>query len=386
MTTFIQMHLLTAYPPANLNRDDMGRPKTCAVGGVERLRVSSQSLKRAWRTSELWERALAGNLGVRTKEMGIFVYKALTEGIALEDLVYARAGGKALPPLKDKPAREAAKAIAEVFGKLDAAKPDKDADKEAAPDPSAGAQAEAQPLRELKLKQLAHFAPEEVAAIAALAEAVRADGKAPGKDALQLLRKNLHAADIALFGRMLADEPAFNVEAACQVGHAFSVERVAVEDDFFTAVDDLNREDMGAGHMGVTEFGSGVFYLYACIDKDLLAANLGGDADLAARALRALVQAMATVAPTGKQNSFASRAYASFILAEKGPDQPRSLTAAFVKPVEGRNVLEDAVQTLLATRDRMNTVYGLDALDSRTLNALTGEGSLQDILDFAAGD
>ncbi|HEI3676917.1 TPA: type I-E CRISPR-associated protein Cas7/Cse4/CasC, partial [Escherichia coli] len=26
MTTFIQLHLLTAYPAANLNRDDSGSP------------------------------------------------------------------------------------------------------------------------------------------------------------------------------------------------------------------------------------------------------------------------------------------------------------------------------------------------------------------------
>jgi CRISPR system Cascade subunit CasC len=62
MTTFIQLHLLTAYPAANLNRDDTGSPKTVVLGGATRLRVSSQSLKRAWRTSELFEQALAGIL------------------------------------------------------------------------------------------------------------------------------------------------------------------------------------------------------------------------------------------------------------------------------------------------------------------------------------
>ncbi len=60
MTTFIQLHLLTAYPAANLNRDDTGAPKTVVLGGATRLRVSSQSLKRAWRTSALFEQALRG--------------------------------------------------------------------------------------------------------------------------------------------------------------------------------------------------------------------------------------------------------------------------------------------------------------------------------------
>jgi CRISPR system Cascade subunit CasC len=388
MTTFIQMHLLTAYPPANLNRDDMGRPKTCAVGGAERLRISSQSLKRAWRTSSVWEEGLAGNLGVRTKEMGVYIFKALTEGLDLEDMVYGRQANKKLDTVKEKTAREAAKAIAEVFGKRDEGKQKEGDGKD--PEAEAGEQEpqddKARKDRELRLKQLAHFSPEEIGAISSLVEEVRASGKVPSGEVLNLLRSRLSAADIALFGRMLADKTAFNVEAACQVAHAFSVQRVIVEDDFFTAVDDLNRDDMGAGHMGVSEFGSGVFYLYVCIDKNLLLKNLGNDADLAGKALAALAEAMATVAPTGKQNSFGSRAYASFIVAEKGSRQPRSLAAAFVKPVEGRNILADAVEALKETGSNMDKVYGPCADARRTMNALTGEGSLKEIIDFITED
>ena len=78
MIRFVQLHLLTSYPPANLNRDDLGRPKTAVMGGETRLRVSSQSLKRAWRTSDLFKAALADHVGVRTKEMGNEILKALT--------------------------------------------------------------------------------------------------------------------------------------------------------------------------------------------------------------------------------------------------------------------------------------------------------------------
>ena len=63
MSRFLQLHLLTFFPPANLNRDDLGRPKTAIVGGVTRLRLSSQALKRAWRTSDLFSTALAGQWG-----------------------------------------------------------------------------------------------------------------------------------------------------------------------------------------------------------------------------------------------------------------------------------------------------------------------------------
>ena len=70
MNRFMQLHLLTSYPPSNLNRDDLGRPKTAEMGGATRLRISSQSLKRAWRTSQVFEEAAKGHVGTRTKEMG----------------------------------------------------------------------------------------------------------------------------------------------------------------------------------------------------------------------------------------------------------------------------------------------------------------------------
>ena len=113
-----------------------------------------------------------------------------------------------------------------------------------------------------------------------------------------------------MFGRMLADNPEFGREAAVQVAHAITTHRVTVEDDFYTAVDDLKTatEDAGAGFMGELGFGSGVFYLYACVDLALLTRNLGGDSELAATACAALASAAATVSPSGKQASFAALA------------------------------------------------------------------------------
>ena len=86
MSTFVQLHLLTSYPPACLNRDDLNRPKTAVMGGVQRLRVSSQSLKRAWRTSDVFKEALSGHIGTRTKEMGLRVYERLKEAGVAEKL------------------------------------------------------------------------------------------------------------------------------------------------------------------------------------------------------------------------------------------------------------------------------------------------------------
>ena len=385
MTTFIQLHLLTSYPPANLNRDDMGRPKTCTVGGAERLRISSQSLKRAWRTSEVWENGLAGHVGTRTKEMGAYIFRALTEGRSLQDILARSQSPAALEKLKEKPARDAAKAMAAVFGKLDDGKGDTGGEGESAGEQDAESKTAKDLFKDLKLKQLAHFSPEEITAISELTEEVRGTKATPRDEALHLLRKNLSAADIALFGRMLADASAHNVEAACQVAHAFSVQRVLVEDDFFTAEDDLNRDDMGAGHMGVTEFGAGLFYLYVCVDRDLLAGSLGGNKALADKALAALAEAMATVAPTGKQNSFASRAYASYVLAEKGSKQPRSLSVAFLDPITGPDMLGRAIEHLDTARANMDAVYGPCADAHAFLNAATGQGSLRKIIDFIIG-
>ena len=352
MNRFLQLHILTSYPPSNLNRDDLGRPKTAVMGGAMRLRVSSQSLKRAWRKSEVFEAALNGHVGIRTKEMGVQVYKAcLEKGIT------------------ENKAREWAKRIASVFGKLK--KPD-----------------EKQPLQELEIEQLAHFGPEEQTAINALVDRLADSGDVPSEDELKLLRRRPTAVDIALFGRMLASSPAYNVEAAAQVAHAISVHKVQVEDDFFTAVDDLNtgEEDVGAGHMGETEFGAAVYYLYVCINRELLLDNLNGNTELTNRGLAALLECATTIAPTGKQNSFASRAYASYILAEKGDRQPRSLAVAFLKPVYGENMLDRAIESLDRKRTNMDAVYGPCAAATLSINAETGEGSLEELIGFVTAE
>ncbi len=348
MSQFIQVHMLTSYPPANLNRDDLGRPKTAFMGGAQRLRISSQSLKRAWRTSELYQAALDGYVGTRTKEMGVRVFRALLE-----------------KKIDERKAKEWAQKIAEVFGKRKGTNKDN-------------------PLQDLEIEQLAHFSPEEARAINVLIDKLAETRKDPSEKDLELLRETHKAADIAMFGRMLADAPKYNTEAAVQVAHAITVHEVAVEDDYFTAVDDLNegRDDAGAAHIGETEFAAGLFYLYVCIDGDLLRENLQKDNDLCRRARRALVEAAAKVGPTGKQNSFGSRGYALYVLAEKGKEQPRSLAVAFLKPVHGKDLFTDSVNVLSATRINMDKVYGSCAEAHKEMNAMTGEGSLEEILKF----
>ena len=93
----------------------------------------------------------------------------------------------------------------------------------------------------------------------------------------------------------------------------------------------------------------------------MLAANLGDDADLAKRAIGALLHAVSKVAPTGMQNSHGSRAYASYMLAERGDQQPRSLVQAFLKPVkpeDGGDMLELAVNAMERRCHNFDKVYG----------------------------
>jgi len=352
MNRFVQLHLLTFYPPSNLNRDDTGKPKTAIVGGATRLRVSSQALKRAWRTSDVAQKILADHLGERTQRIG--------------SVVLAHLAGR----VEDAKALEIAREVASAFGKVKAEKEDNPEFTE----------------------QLAFISPEERLAALAYADA-RASGAKSAEEkkvlAETLLLKTDTAADIAMFGRMLADNPDYNREAAVQVAHAITTHKVVVDDDYYTAVDDLKTasEDAGAGFIGETGFGAGVFYLYINIDRALLLKNLGGDAEIARKAVEALIRAAATIGPRGKSASFASFARAQFILAERGDAAPRTLAGAFLQPVDryagDGDFLGTSIHKLSTTRDNFAAVYGDEGVATRQMNALEGKGSLKEIVDFA---
>lgn len=349
MSRFLQLHFLTIYPLSNPNRDDLGRPKTANYGGAPRLRISSQALKRAARLSDVMQAHLKGHLGDRTQRIGEVVRDAVAEACD-----------------SDEQASEIAKTVTDIFGKLDA-----QAAKQGA----------------IRTRQLAFISPEErFAAIELARQALGGEKLPPGKELKKLvLRTADGAADVAMFGRMLADDPDFNREAAVQVSHALTTHRALVEDDYYTAVDDLKllAEDAGAGFVGEAGFGSGVFYTYACVDTDLLAENLDGDLELAARAAGTLVEALATATPSGKRNSFAHQTRAGYIRAESGDAQPRSLAGAFFKPVEGQDLMAASVHALEEMAERMDAAYGACAEASETMNVAEGRGTLAAVRAFA---
>ena len=390
MSRFVQLHVLTAYPPANLNRDDTGRPKTALLGDALRLRISSQSLKRAWRTSDVFASHLdesSAQIGVRTKRVGVdWIYSRMVkDGV---DEVTARAWSVDVQRAYGEPEAES--------------KSDENS--------------------QLMNNQLVHVSPVEIAKLKAFVEclsahlltgvedeavelakkAVARRDKGEKQDkrkanatlarelAELLLSQDSTSVDVALFGRMLAAIPSYNFDAAVQVAHAITVHKAAVEDDFFSAVDDLNQglEDKGAGHIGERGYGAGLFYLYICIDRELLQKNLGDDAALTAQALQALVHAVTQVAPTGMQNSFASRAHASYVLAEKGTQQPRSLVQAFINPVKPwgeHDMLSLAVQALAQRVENFDKVYGACAESRCHFDVEKSEGTLADVVAFVKG-
>lgn len=353
MTTFVQFHILTAYPPSNPNRDDQGRPKSALVGGATRLRLSSQSIKRAIRESAYFENDLAGHKGTRTKRLFEELRASLISG---------GAGGDA--------AHQAAETVAGLFGKLEQPKKD---------DPR------------MMATTLAFISPEEWALAQDLAAKVLAGEDLPkDKDLKKLVLRHADGAvDIAMFGRMLADAPDFNRDAAVQVGHAITTHKVLAEDDWFSAVDDLKKreEDAGAGHLGETGFGSGVYYLYVCVNADLLIENLAGDRDLAARGIESLARALATATPRGKQNSFAHHPRAGYIRVECGPQQPRDLSGAFFHPVPDRSdagVMRASIEAMETTACQIDAAYGKAYSVHDIMDVAAGQGTLDDIAAFAA--
>ncbi|GAA3870083.1 type I-E CRISPR-associated protein Cas7/Cse4/CasC [Tessaracoccus defluvii] len=307
MTTYLEIHAIQSVPPANLNRDDTGSPKSAIYGGVTRARVSSQSWKRAMRT-DFNNHLDPKDVGTRSRMLVTSIEKMIVE--AREDLA--------------PQAQELAVAAMEAAGFK---KPvPRKTGKDTAGAPETGY------LVFLSQRQLESLA----------AAAIEASGEDNPLNAMKAAKvKDLvdadHSVDIALFGRMVADAADLNVDAACQVAHAISVHEAIPEFDFFTAVDDAksrnaDEEDAGAGMMGTVGFVSSTLYRYAAVNLDQLRANLG-DEEAARLALEAFVRSFVNSMPSGKQNTFANGTRPAAVLVTVASGQPSSLVGAFEKPI-----------------------------------------------------
>ena len=348
---FVELHIIQNFAPSNLNRDDTGAPKDCQFGGYRRARISSQALKRAIRMTFGEENLLPEESRARrTKRIA---------GALVERLV-----------ARGKDAAEAAAVVeAAIQGiGLSFEKPKEgDTEKKTQYLLFLG-QREINALADVCLAHwdtLVDVAPNADAASERDAKkAKKANKAALPKQVQQALLDALdgRSADVALFGRMLADLPEKNIDAASQVAHAISTHRVATEFDFYTAVDDLKPDDTaGADMLGTVEFNSACFYRYSNIDVDQLVDNLGGDVDLARTTVEAFLWASIHAIPTGKQNSMAAQNPPSFVMAVVRDRGLWSLANAFVNPVapaHDGDLIERSVDALEAYWSNLVRVYG----------------------------
>ena len=284
---YVDFHILQTVPPSCINRDDTGSPKTAVYGGVRRARVSSQAWKHAMRAAFAENARL--DVGKRTKKAA-----ELVKGQIL-----------ALAPELDAADKLAKKALENAGIKFDE-KSKKD---------------------DTVTKALFFMSTAQAKALAELAVEGSADKK-QYRDAL----KAAPSMDMALFGRMVADVPSLNYDAAAQVAHSISTHAVQNEYDYFTAVDDCQAEDnAGAGYLDTVEYNSSTLYRYATVNVMELAGQLG--AAQAAETVRAFGEAFLFSMPTGKQNTFANRTLPDAVYVTLREDQPVNLCGAFERAV-----------------------------------------------------
>lgn len=316
----IEIHMIQNHSPANLNRDDLGAPKTCYFGGVLRSRISSQCLKRSIRKSEDFEN-LCG--GIRTRR--------------LIDLI--------TEPLEGEKQKKKAK---DVFAKL-------------------GIKTKAKSYDTDMLVYTTKDAVKKIRSLIQNEEYTVEDLKEPIKE---IISTHVNVPDMALTGRMLetGEIPNTAVEAALQVAHAISTHEALPEIDYYVAVDDVPGEDAGAGYVDEAMYSSACFYKYFAIDYNQLVKNLSGDEKLAAKTIEAFILAAARNNPRGKQNSFAAHNYPAGILVEI-KEMPFNYANAFIRPVEyikGSDIITASINQLSGYIKAITEGY-YDENDERTM-------------------
>lgn len=346
---FLQIHTLHSYPAALLNRDDSGLAKRMPFGGAVRTRISSQCLKRHWRVAQ--------------DEFAIHNIAGATSALRSRNIVER----KVMQPI-----RASGGASDEVFQAVE------DAFNIGVYGRSGTTESGRQPLL-LGLPEVEHLRDRAAAICAEHPQ----DAAAAGKAATELFnarrgegnnfRALLDSAKLpaglegALFGRMVTSDPGANIEAAIHVAHAFTVHAEESESDYFSVVDDLQRddEDAGAAHIGDMELTAGLFYGYVVVDVSGLVSNLEGcdaadwenaDRDLAGKVVEHLIHLIATVSPGAKLGSTAPYSYSDLMLIEAGSRQPRSLANAYRRPVPAR--VDAATDALAVCLGKLDNAYG----------------------------
>jgi len=336
MSTFIDLHIVQNVAPSCLNRDDTGAPKDAMFGGYRRARVSSQCLKRAARLHFASSGLLSPDeLAIRTRNIVTLISDRLAQ-LGHDDTTTA------------------------ITAVLDAADLGVKARKAKGDEPAPAPQTE-------YLLFLANAVVDQLIQLIAdnIDELSKGKATAALKKEIIGLMSSANAVDVAMFGRMVADKKDLGVDAAAQVAHAISANKIDRESDFFTAVDDWTAADEAdAGMLGSVEFNSSCLYRFATINLDLLIKNLGGDRDLALKGLAAFLRSSVLAIPSGKQNTFAAHNLPAAVAIGVHNSQPISLANAIEKPVwhgEHANGLAAAtVARLQQHATTLSNAYGLE--------------------------
>ena len=332
MSLIVDIHGLQTIPPSLINRDDTGAPKSAVFGGTPRQRVSSQSWKRAIR--KFFEDNFdPEQIGDRSKR--------LPEKIArkLED-----AG------------LEQAEAISRTEQLFKAAKIKTSVQKLSKKDIENGVEANPYPETGYLLFLSQHQIDR------AVSELLDRDGENLKKNEAQEILDTGHSVDMSMFGRMVADDAAYNVDASVQVAHALGIHASAPEFDFFTAVDDLAEEgeETGAGMLGTVQMMSSTLYRYATVNVDSLAENLDSREN-AFQATEQFIDAFIKSMPTGKINTFANQTLPELVYITVRDSRPISLVNAFESPVEATESAsrrEVGAQKLAEEAHNIESIYG----------------------------
>jgi len=355
----IEIHVLQNFAPANLNRDDTGAAKDCQFGEYRRARVSSQCWKRAVR-EYFQEHALFTNeeLASRTKRGAAWIAEFLSKerpDSSGEDAMKVALG--ALKALKIKTEKDQQTNVLLYLGHDQVQRATKVCMEKWDDLLKLGAEEEKGAGEEKK----------EAGSAATKKNNKKETNVSKELKGLDECFKGSRAVDLALFGRMIAEQPSLNVEAACQVAHAISTHAISAEFDYYTAVDDRNRsEDTGAGMIGTTEFNSACYYRYANVDLRALTKNLEGDGELAQRGAMGFLKSFIHSIPKAKQNSFAAQNPPSMVLVVLRDSARWSLANAFVNPVRpGKiGILRASTEALLKEWDQMCALYGGDGVQA----------------------
>ena len=346
--TYLDIHAIQTLPYSNINRDDLGSPKTVVYGGKERTRVSSQSWKRAVR-HEVETRL--GDRAIRTRRIISTIAERLRERGWEAEL--AEAG-----------ARQVVLSVGKSGIKLE---------KEKDGEPPATSVLFYLPAP--AIDELAAIADDHRDAVAKEAAKKTPKGVLPADRITGVLKSR--NVSVNLFGRMLAELPSTEVDGAVQFAHAFTVHGTAVEVDFFTAVDDVPKDnDRGSGHMNAGQFSAGTFYRYANVNLDQLVDNTG-DAEAARTAITEFLRAFVSTVPSGKQNATAAMTLPDLVHVAVRSDRPVSFAPAFETALYGSDgYTARACQELDRYAGRLREVWPDDAV--------RGYATVEDKSDFAA--